>query len=125
MDQPLNLDEAFERFDEHWEPRVVCRVNDYDVRIAKVAGDHAWHAHDDTDEFFLCLAGRLTIELRDRTVVLDPGDVFTVPRGAEHFPRAAEGTRILMLEPRGTATTGDRHDDIAHLRTTHGLDLDQ
>lgn len=124
MADPVNLDQAFDRFDEHWAPRVVTRVNDYDVRIAKVEGAHAWHSHADTDEFFLCLTGRLTIEMREDTVVLGPGDVFTVPRGVEHLPRAEKRTRILMLEPRGTATTGDGHGDIRHLRTTHGLDLD-
>ncbi len=119
-----NLDAAFERFDAHWEPRVVARVNDYDVRIAKVEGDHAWHVHHDTDEFFLCLAGRFRIELRDGEVVLGPGDVYTVPKGVEHFPHADPGTRILMLEPQGTPTTGDEHGDIGHLSTTHGLALD-
>lgn len=119
-----DLDGAFDRFDELWAPRVVTRVNDYEVRIAKVEGDHAWHTHDDTDEFFLCLAGRFTIEMRDETVVLEPGGLYTVPKGVEHFPRAEPGTRILMFEPRGTATTGDAHGDIGHLRTSHGIDLD-
>ncbi len=120
----VNLDDAFDRFDELWAPRVVARVNDHEVRIAKVEGDHAWHVHHDTDEFFLCLAGRFSIELRDRTVDLGPGDAFTVPQGVEHFPHAEPGTRILRFEPAGTATTGDEHGDISHLRTTHGLDLD-
>ena len=124
MDAPQNLDDAFAGFDERWAPRVIARINDYDVRIAKVEGDHAWHSHRDTDELFLCLAGRFTIEMRDRTVVLGPGDVFTVPRGVEHFPHADPGTRILMFEPAGTATTGDEHGDISHLRTTHGIALD-
>jgi mannose-6-phosphate isomerase-like protein (cupin superfamily) len=125
MSAPQNIDRAFDRFDEHWAPRVVARINDYDVRIAKVEGDHAWHAHHDTDEFFMCLAGRFTIELRDDVVVLEPGDVYTVPRGVEHFPHADPGTRILMFEPMGTATTGDEHGDISHLRTTHGITLDE
>jgi mannose-6-phosphate isomerase-like protein (cupin superfamily) len=124
MGTPVNLDGAFDRFDERWAPRVVARINDYDVRIAKVEGDHAWHSHADTDEFFMCLSGRFTIEMRDDTVVLEPGDIFTVPSGVEHFPHAAEGTRILMFEREGTATTGDHHGDISHLRTTHGIDLD-
>ena len=124
MGASLNIDRAFDRFEEHWAPRVVARINDYDVRIAKVEGDHAWHSHRDTDEFFMCLAGRFTIEMRDSTVVLESGDVFTVPRGVEHLPHADPGTRILMFEPAGTATTGDEHGDIAHLRTTHGLPLD-
>jgi mannose-6-phosphate isomerase-like protein (cupin superfamily) len=121
---PVNIDDAFDRFDDRWAPRVLARINDYDVRIAKVEGDHAWHSHRDTDEFFMCLSGQFTIEMRDLSVVLHPGDVFTVPCGVEHFPRAAEGTRILMFEREGTATTGDDHGDISHLRTTHGIALD-
>lgn len=118
-----SIDGSFEQFDEVWAPRVLARVNDYDVRIAKVEGDHAWHTHDDTDEFFLCLSGRFTIQMPEATVVLGPGEVFTVPRGVEHFPRAEPGTRILMFEPQGTPTTGDSHGDISHLRTTRGLPL--
>lgn len=124
MTEATNLDDAFGRFDDNWAPRVVTRVNDYDVRIAKVDGDHAWHVHHDTDEFFLCLAGRFTIEMRDATVVLTPGDLYTVPRGVEHFPHADPGTRIMMFEPQGTPTTGDEHGDIEHLHTTHGIELD-
>ena len=123
MDTATSIDESFDTFDEVWAPRVLTRVNDYDVRIAKVEGDHAWHTHDHTDEFFLCLAGRFTIEMRETTVVLGPGEVYTVPRGVEHFPRAEPGTRILMFEPQGTPTTGDSHADISHLRTTHGLPI--
>ena len=66
MVSPVNLDGAFDRFDEPWAPRVVARINDYEVRIAKVEGDHAWHSHSDTDEFFLCLSGRFTIEIATR-----------------------------------------------------------
>jgi len=124
MNDAVNLDRAFDRFDEIWAPRVLTTVNDYDVRIAKVDGDHTWHVHDDTDEFFLCLAGRFTIEMRAETVVLGPGDAYTVERGVEHFPHADPGTRILMFEPQGTPTTGDDHGDIGHLRTTHGIPLD-
>jgi mannose-6-phosphate isomerase-like protein (cupin superfamily) len=120
----VNVDDAFDRFDERWAPRVVARINDYEVRIAKVEGDHAWHSHHDTDEFFLCLSGRFIIEMRDTTVTLMPGDMFTIPRGVEHVPHADEGTRILMFEREGTATTGDDHADISHLRTTHGIAFD-
>ena len=119
-----NLDDVFDSFDATWEPRIVTTVNDYDVRVAHVEGDHTWHSHADTDEFFLCLSGEFTIELRDREpVVLRRGDTFTVPKGTEHFPRAAPGTRILMFEPQGTATTGDEG-DVEHLRTTTGIPLD-
>ena len=86
---------------------MVGTVNDHDVKVARVGGEFPEHAHDDTDEFFLVLAGTLHLDLPDRTVTLHEGGTFTVPRGVRHRPRAEEGTRILMLEPRGTVNTGD------------------
>ncbi|MFF3392730.1 cupin domain-containing protein [Streptomyces sp. NPDC002669] len=122
---PLSLDEALASFDALWSPRVVTRVNDYDVRIAKVEGEHVWHVHDDTDEFFLVLDGELHISLRgpggERTVLLPRGSVFTVPRGTEHRPYAPSGAAILMFEPTGTLSVGDRHDEIPdHVDATTG-----
>jgi mannose-6-phosphate isomerase-like protein (cupin superfamily) len=122
--RPRNLDDAFATFDQTWEPRVVARVNDYDVRIAKVDGEHTWHSHADTDEFFLVVAGRFTIDLRGGpSVELGPGDTFVVPRGVEHRPRAEAGTRILMFEPAGTPSTGDQG-AVGHVPTTTGVLLD-
>lgn len=122
--EPVSLAAALASFDDLWSPRIVTRVNDYDVRIAKVSGEHLWHTHDDTDEFFLVLDGELHIALRDRTVVLHKGDVFTVPRGTEHKPSSPAGAQILMFEPAGTPTVGDRHDEIPdHVDATTGHDL--
>lgn len=129
--EPVALHAALASFDALWSPRIVTRVNDYDVRIAKVGGEHVWHVHDDTDEFFLVLDGELHIALRgpdggERTVELPAGAVFTVPRGTEHRPSAPGGAAILMFEPTGTATVGDRHDEVpAHVDATtgHALDL--
>jgi mannose-6-phosphate isomerase-like protein (cupin superfamily) len=131
INEPISLQAALAGFDALWSPRIVTRVNDYDVRIAKVGGEHVWHVHDSTDEFFLVLEGELTIALRDtredgieRAVTLSPGSVFVVPRGVEHRPSASTGTSILMFEPTGTATVGDRHDSIPeHLDVTTGHPL--
>ncbi|WP_331766664.1 cupin domain-containing protein [Embleya sp. NBC_00896] len=134
--EPIDLRAALDSFDALWSPRIAARVNDYDVRVAKVAGEHIWHAHDDTDEFFLVLDGELAIALRDgepaaaggpgaeRVVTLPKGSVFVVPRGVEHKPSSSAGASILMFEPAGTLTVGDRHDPIpAHVDATtgHGL----
>ncbi|MEW1903382.1 cupin domain-containing protein [Streptomyces sp. NPDC086147] len=128
--EPLSLATALASFDALWSPRVATRVNDYDVRVAKVRGEHVWHAHDDTDEFFLVLDGELRIALREpageRTVRLPRGSVFTVPRGTEHRPSSPDGASILMFEPTGTSTVGDRHDEVpSHVDATtgHALDL--
>jgi mannose-6-phosphate isomerase-like protein (cupin superfamily) len=119
--EPISLSAALASFDTLWSPRIVTRVNDYDVRVAKVQGEHLWHTHDDTDEFFLVLDGELEITLRDRTVVLRRGEVFTVPRGTEHKPVSPGGAQILMFEPTGTPTVGDRHEEVpAHVDATTG-----
>ena len=110
---PVNLNQALATFTDIYSPRIVGRVNDYDIRIAHARGEHVWHVHDHTDEFFLVLDGRFDIALRDadgeRTVSLAPGGIFVVPRGTEHKP-SSPGGAILMFEPSGTSTTGDRHE---------------
>jgi mannose-6-phosphate isomerase-like protein (cupin superfamily) len=111
---PVNLTTALASFDEVYSPRIVARTNDYDVRIAHTLGEHVWHVHEDTDEFFLVLEGRFDVTLRDpdgaeTTVVLRQGDTFVVPRGIEHKP-SSPGGAILMFEPTGTVSTGDRHE---------------
>ncbi|MEU2301622.1 cupin domain-containing protein [Streptomyces antibioticus] len=126
--EPVALDAALASFTRQWSPRIVTTVNDYDVRVAKVEGEHLWHTHDHTDEFFLVLDGELHIGLRDRagerTVVLPKGSVFTVPRGTEHKPYAPVPTEILLLEPTGTSTVGDHHDEIpSHVDATTGHTL--
>ncbi|MFD5516716.1 cupin domain-containing protein [Streptomyces sp. NPDC127066] len=127
--EPVSLSAALASFTDLWSPRIVTTVNDYDVRVAKVEGEHVWHVHEHTDEFFLVLEGELTIALREpageRTVVLPKGSVCTVPRGTEHKPYAPGGASILLLEPTGTLTVGDRHDEIpAHVDATTGHALD-
>ena len=108
MSGPVNLDEKFATFDEHWSPRIVARYNDNDIRIVKVEGEFVWHSHADTDDFFHVLDGRLDIDLRDRTVTLGPGELFVVPKGVEHRPVARHGeARLIVIEPSGTANTGN------------------
>ncbi|NUR49053.1 MAG: cupin domain-containing protein [Hamadaea sp.] len=127
--KPVNLTEALATFDEVYSPRIVARVNDYDVRIAHTEGEHVWHVHDDTDEFFLVLDGRFDVALRDAdgnetTVILRKGDTFVVPKGTEHKP-SSPGGAILMFEPSGTPTTGDRHkgEIPEHVDSTIGRQL--
>ena len=130
MDQPVNVNHALQSFDDIYSPRIVARVNDYDVRIAHAKGEHVWHVHEDTDEFFLVVDGQFDVALRDAdgsetSVRLEQGDVFVVPRGTEHKPSSA-GASILMFEPTGTSSTGDRHDAIPdHVDSTTGHELDQ
>jgi mannose-6-phosphate isomerase-like protein (cupin superfamily) len=107
MHEKVNLRQKLDLFDAHWQPKIVGRFNDNDLRVVKVKGEFVWHKHEDTDDFFLVLGGHLTIQLRDRDVELDPGEFFVVPRGVEHRPRADEEAAVLLIEPIGTVNTGD------------------
>lgn len=105
--QAINLAEKLSRFTEQWSPKTITQLNDYDVMVVKVKGEFVWHKHDETDDFFLVLKGRLTIQMHDGNVHLNAGDLFVVPRGVEHCPIAEEETHLLLIEPRGTPNTGD------------------
>ena len=126
---PVNLARALAAFDDIYSPRIVGRVNDYDLKIAHAKGEHVWHVHEHTDEFFLVIDGQFGIALREpdgreRSVELSAGDIFVVPKGLEHKPSSAGGA-ILMFEPSGTSTTGDRHQGEipAYVDSTAGRDL--
>ena len=103
----VNLAEKLATFSETWSPRTVAEFNGHDIMVVKVDGEFVWHHHDDTDDFFLVLNGRLTIRLRDGDVELGPGELFVVPAGVEHQPVAAEAAELLLIEPTGTPNTGD------------------
>ena len=107
MDDKVDLAAKLATFDEHFSPKIVGQLNDYKLQLVKVQGEFVWHSHPDTDDFFLVLAGRLTIQLRDRDVELGPGELFVVPRGVEHCPKADEEAHVLLIEPLGTQNTGD------------------
>ena len=127
MNEPVDLHAVLKTFDDLWSPRIAARLNDYDVRVTKVAGSYIWHLHETTDELFLVLDGELGIAIRDpdeRSVTLSPGSVFVVPRGVEHRPFSDGGASIVVIEPAGIPTTGDRHEPIpAHIQTHTGIPL--
>ena len=107
MEQPVDYAKALESVTEHWTPRVVGQVNDQYVKVAKLLGELVWHAHDQEDELFLVVSGRLRIQLEDRPeVVLGPGQLFVVPRGVRHNPVAEEEVEIVLIETTTTAHTG-------------------
>ena len=107
MHDKVNLAERLREFDDAFQPRIVGQLNDYKLALVKARGEFVWHTHPDTDDFFLVVDGRLTIQMRDRDVELGPGEMFVVPRGVEHCPRADEEAHVLLIEPRGTPNTGD------------------
>lgn len=125
----ISLEHALNSFDDEWSPRIVTRVNDYDVRVVKIRGEFVWHRHLDTDEFFHVLHGEVDIAMRDaegreHVVHLRQGSVFTVPRGVEHTPQSPKGASMLLFEPSGTVNTGDQEGQLpAHIRPTTGRPL--
>jgi mannose-6-phosphate isomerase-like protein (cupin superfamily) len=106
MQDKVNLAEKVALLEKPYSPGIVAFMNDYKLAVVKVKGEFVWHRHDDTDDFFLVLRGRMTIQLRDRDIDLEEGDLYVVPRGVEHCPRAEEEAHVLLIEPRGTMNTG-------------------
>ena len=104
---PINLAAKLLSFSEHWSPKIVGDYNGNDLLVVKLKGEFVWHSHADTDDFFMVLKGQLTIQMRGSDVVLNPGEVFVVPKGVEHCPKADEECHVLLIEPRGTPNTGN------------------
>lgn len=103
----VNLMEKLSTFTEHWQPKTVGQFNGHDLMVVKVKGEFVWHTHENTDDFFLVLTGRLTLQMREGNVTLGPGELFVVPKGIEHCPVAEEETHLLLIEPTGTPNTGN------------------
>jgi mannose-6-phosphate isomerase-like protein (cupin superfamily) len=106
--EAINLQQKLDAFDDYFSPRTVGQFNGHDLMVVKVKGPFVWHKHDETDDFFLVLKGSISIKMRDRDVTLRAGELFVVPKGAEHCPVAEEEAHILLIEPTGTPNTGDR-----------------
>jgi len=102
----VNLDEKLSLFSDHWNPRIVGRYNGNEVRVAKLKGEFVWHSHAETDELFLVLKGRLTIEFRDGVRAIGPGEFLVVPKGVEHRPVAPEEVELLIMDREGEPNTG-------------------
>lgn len=115
----IDLNDRFEQFSETWSPKVIARLNDYEIKLVRLDGEFVWHSHQETDELFLVLSGKLTIQLRDGAVQLSAGQLYVVPRGVEHCPITEAGeVRAMLIEPAGVINTGEaggeltaKHDD--------------
>ena len=104
---PINLQQKYSKFSEHWTPKVIAEMNDYQFKLAKVEGEFVWHDHPDTDEVFIVIEGALNIEFRDGKVTVEAGEMFVVPKGVEHKPVATTECKIMLVEPKGVVNTGD------------------
>ncbi|HEX2361443.1 MAG TPA: cupin domain-containing protein [Jiangellaceae bacterium] len=104
--QPIDLAEKLTAFAEYWSPKVVARLNDYEIKVVKLNGEFVWHSHEETDELFFVVDGELTIQLRDGDVAVGPGQLFVVPRGVEHCPVTDGEVHAVLIEPTGVVNTG-------------------
>ena len=105
--KPVNLNEKFAQVQDHWRPRVIANFNNNEIMVVKFQGEFPFHHHPDTDDFFLVVDGEVLLDVEEETHVLRPGDLFVVPKGVEHRPRAVEEAQVVLIEPRGTPNTGD------------------
>jgi mannose-6-phosphate isomerase-like protein (cupin superfamily) len=105
--EAINFQEKLSLFNEHWAPKVIAELNDYQFKIVKIQGEFIWHKHPETDEAFIVLEGSLRIEFRDGTVTIEKGEMYVVPKGVEHKPVAKQEVKMLLVEPKGVLNTGD------------------
>lgn len=110
--EAINFKDKFTKFTEHWSPRVVAEMNNYQFKLVKVEGEFVWHDHPDTDEVFIVLEGTLNIEFRDGVVTLNSGEMFVIPKGVEHKPVANSECKIMIIEPKGVVNTGDSNSSL-------------
>ena len=109
--QIVNISQKFDLFSEYWHPRIVGELNDSYIKLAKLKGEFVWHQHENEDEMFLVVKGKLLIKLRDRDLWLDEGELVIIPKGVEHCPVAEEEVHVMLLEPKSTLNTGDQQNE--------------
>jgi|SRR2546427_12485835 len=112
MDTPINIEAKLRQFSDHWAPKVIAQMNDYEFKLVKIQGEFVWHSHPDTDEVFIVLNGEMSIDFRDGRVDLKSGEMLVVPKGVEHKPCAAAECQVMLVEPCGVINTGDAGGDL-------------
>ncbi len=109
---PINIINKLEKIDEYWSPKIIAQMNDYHFKLAKIKNNFVWHKHDETDETFFVIKGKMKILFRDDEVNLEEGEIYIVPKGVDHKPMAEEECSILLIEPAGTVNTGNTKSDL-------------
>ena len=107
----INLEQKFAKFQEHWSPKIIAQMNDYHFKLVKIQGEFVWHNHDETDEVFIVIDGKMSIAFPDGKVDLQKGEMVVVPRGVEHKPFAENECAVMVIEPAGTVNTGNAGGD--------------
>tara|TARA_B100001989_G_scaffold63278_1_gene42672 strand:- start:1004 stop:1363 length:360 start_codon:yes stop_codon:yes gene_type:complete len=108
----INFKSKFQKFKDHWSPKVIAEMNDYQFKLVKIEKDFIWHQHDDTDEVFIVIEGKISIEFEDETVEINEGEMIIVPKGVKHKPFSEEEAKIMLIEPTGTVNTGEIDDKL-------------
>ena len=108
----INLQEKFSKFSQHWTPKVIAEMNDYQFKLVKLEGAFVWHNHDDTDEVFIVIEGKMFIEFEDETIELNQGEMYVVPKGVQHKPYAEQECKVMLVEPKGVVNTGEASGDL-------------
>ena len=108
----INFKSKFDKFNDHWSPKVIAEMNDYQFKLAKIKDDFIWHEHNDTDEAFIVISGVIWIEFKDETIQINAGEMIIVPKGTKHRPYAKEEAQIMLVEPKGVINTGDIESDL-------------
>ena len=108
----INLSDKFKKFDDQWSPKVIAEMNNYQFKLVKIEGDFTWHQHDETDETFYVIEGKLGINFENETIELKAGEMIVVPKGVKHKPFAVEEAKIMLIEPKGVTNTGDKKNNL-------------
>ncbi len=108
----INLKEKFSRFSDHWSPKIIAEMNDYQFKLVKLKGDFVWHHHANTDEVFIVIEGSMQIEFVNETVQLNEGEMYVVPKGVVHKPFAENECKVMLVEPRGVVNTGNTEGEL-------------
>ena len=111
----INLQDKFSKFSEHWTPKVIAEMNDYQFKLVKIEGEFVWHNHNDTDEVFIVIEGKMFIEFEQETIELNQGEMYVVPKGVQHKPYAEQECKVMLVEPKGVVNTGEASGDLTAL----------
>lgn len=110
--EKINLKEKLAKFSDHWSPKIIAEMNDYQIKLVKIKGDFVWHNHEDTDEVFIVIEGKMKIEFKNEIVELNEGEMYVVSKGVKHKPYAETECKIMLVEPRGVVNTGNTEDEL-------------
>jgi mannose-6-phosphate isomerase-like protein (cupin superfamily) len=110
--EKINLKEKLSKFSDHWTPKIIAEMNDYQFKLVKIKGDFVWHNHEDTDEVFIVIEGKMKIEFENETVELNEGEMYVVAKGIQHKPSAETECKIMLVEPRGVVNTGNTEGEL-------------